>query len=63
MAASSERGYDVSQWYDSKPVKIGWFAMLAIGVFWWCISDLRVFARAGFDDPGVRVGMDGAVAV
>mgnify|MGYP003396721743 FL=1 len=34
MAASSERGYDVSQWYDSKPVKIGWFAMLAIGVFW-----------------------------
>ena len=35
MAAdSSGRGYDVSQWYDSKPVKIGWFAMLAIGVFW-----------------------------
>jgi methane/ammonia monooxygenase subunit C len=35
MAAdSSGRGYDISQWYDSRPVKIGWFAMLAIGVFW-----------------------------
>ena len=34
MAASSERGYDVSQWYDSKPVKIGWFAMMAIGALW-----------------------------
>ena len=35
MAAdSSGRGYDISQWYDSKPVKIGWLAMLGIGVFW-----------------------------
>ena len=35
MAAdSSGRGYDISQWYDSRPAKIGWFAMLAIGVFW-----------------------------
>ena len=35
MAAdSSGRGYDISQWYDSKPVKIGWLAILGIGVFW-----------------------------
>ena len=35
MAADSTgRGYDISLWYDSKPVKIGWFAMLAIGIFW-----------------------------
>ncbi|MBH0195787.1 MAG: methane monooxygenase/ammonia monooxygenase subunit C, partial [Nitrospira sp.] len=33
MAASTDRGYDISQWYDSKPVKIGWLAMLGIGVF------------------------------
>jgi hypothetical protein len=25
----SDRGYDMSLWYDSKPLKIGWFAMLA----------------------------------
>ena len=30
----NERGYDVSEWYDSKPVKIGWLAILGIGVFW-----------------------------
>ena len=25
----SDRGYDMSLWYDSRPLKIGWFAMLA----------------------------------
>ncbi|MGE0644832.1 MAG: methane monooxygenase/ammonia monooxygenase subunit C, partial [Nitrospira sp.] len=34
IMASQERGYDISQWYDSKPAKLGWFGMLAIGVFW-----------------------------
>jgi methane/ammonia monooxygenase subunit C len=34
MAASREQGYDISQWYDSKPVKLGWLGMLSIGVFW-----------------------------
>src|SRR5262249_15670034 len=35
MAAdSSGRGYDISLWYDSRPYKIGFFAILAIGVFW-----------------------------
>jgi methane/ammonia monooxygenase subunit C len=37
MASSqttNDQGYDISQWYDSKPVKIGWLAMLGIGVFW-----------------------------
>ena len=24
----SDRGYDMSLWYDSKPLKIGWFTML-----------------------------------
>ena len=24
-----DRGYDMSLWYDSRPLKIGWFAMLA----------------------------------
>ncbi|MBI5673406.1 MAG: methane monooxygenase/ammonia monooxygenase subunit C, partial [Nitrospirae bacterium] len=31
---ASDRGYDISQWYDSKPVKLGWLGMLGIGVFW-----------------------------
>jgi len=31
---ASDRGYDISQWYDTKPAKIGWLGMLAIGVFW-----------------------------
>ncbi|NGZ61197.1 MAG: methane monooxygenase/ammonia monooxygenase subunit C, partial [Nitrospira sp. LK265] len=34
MAASSGKGYDISQWYDSKPWKIGWAAMLMMGIFW-----------------------------
>ena len=34
MAASSDRGYDISQWYDSKPAKLGWLGMVGIGVFW-----------------------------
>ena len=25
----SDKGYDMSLWYDSRPLKIGWFAMLA----------------------------------
>jgi len=25
----SDRGYDMSLWYDSRPLKIGWFTMLA----------------------------------
>jgi hypothetical protein len=25
----AERDYDMSLWYDSRPLKIGWFAMLA----------------------------------
>ena len=25
----SDLGYDMSLWYDSRPLKIGWFAMLA----------------------------------
>ena len=25
----SDRGYDMSLWYDSRPLKIGWFCMLA----------------------------------
>ncbi|MGE3978498.1 MAG: methane monooxygenase/ammonia monooxygenase subunit C, partial [Nitrospira sp.] len=32
--ATIDKGYDISQWYDSKPAKLGWFGMLAIGVFW-----------------------------
>jgi hypothetical protein len=28
----SDRGYDMSLWYNSMPLKIGWFAMLfAVG--------------------------------
>ena len=34
MAASSDKGYDISQWYDSKPAKFGWLGMVGIGVFW-----------------------------
>ncbi|HLA61928.1 MAG TPA: methane monooxygenase/ammonia monooxygenase subunit C, partial [Nitrospiraceae bacterium] len=26
----SDRGYDMSLWYDSKPLKIGWFTMLVV---------------------------------
>ena len=27
-----DRGYDMSLWYDSRPLKIGWFTMLfAVG--------------------------------
>ena len=26
---SDKSGYDMSLWYDSRPLKIGWFAMLA----------------------------------
>ena len=26
----SDRGYDMSLWYDSRPLKIGWFTMLAV---------------------------------
>ena len=28
---SDKSGYDISQWYDSKPVKIGWLAILGVG--------------------------------
>ncbi|MBC7837875.1 MAG: methane monooxygenase/ammonia monooxygenase subunit C, partial [Nitrospiraceae bacterium] len=29
---SDKSGYDMSLWYDSRPLKIGWFAMLgAVG--------------------------------
>lgn len=35
------RGYDMSLWYDSKPLKIGWFAMLAVCVCW--VTYQRVF--------------------
>src|SRR2546422_10253770 len=26
----SDRGYDMSLWYDSKPLKIGWFPVLVV---------------------------------
>ena len=34
----SDRGYDMSLWYDSRPVKIGWFAMLAASGLRSCFS-------------------------
>ena len=51
----SDLGYDMSLWYDSRPLKIGWFAMLAaVGAE---VVFQRVFGylpRLGFDDAGVR---------
>jgi len=41
-------GYDISQWYSSRTFKIGWFSMLAIGVFW--VLYQRVF--------GFKYGLD-----
>ena len=31
---ADDHGYDTSQWYDSRPAKIGWLSMLAVIVFW-----------------------------
>ncbi|MBS0181113.1 MAG: methane monooxygenase/ammonia monooxygenase subunit C [Nitrospira sp.] len=31
---AGKQGYDISQWYDSRPAKIGWLAMLGIITFW-----------------------------
>ena len=31
---ANDQGYDISQWYDSRPAKIGWLSMLAVIVFW-----------------------------
>jgi methane/ammonia monooxygenase subunit C len=31
---ANDQGYDISQWYDSRPAKIGWLAMLGVIVFW-----------------------------
>ena len=29
FGGSDKSGYDMSLWYESRPLKIGWFAMLA----------------------------------
>ena len=35
MASTTrDQGYDISQWYDSRPAKIGWLAMVGVIVFW-----------------------------
>ena len=31
---ADDQGYDISQWYDSRPAKIGWLSMLSVIVFW-----------------------------
>jgi len=56
----SDRGYDMSLWYDSRPLKIGWFTMLVV------VGAEVVYQRVfGFshDDAGVRNCLDGAVAL
>ncbi len=61
---SDKSGYDMSLWYDSRPLKIGWFAMLgAVGAE---VIFQRVFGYShglGLHDAGVRDRLDGAVAV
>ena len=60
----SDRGYDMSLWYDSRPLKIGWFAMLAaVGSEVVFQRMFRVLPWVGLDDAGVRECLDGAVAL
>ncbi len=33
-STTSDQGYDISQWYDSRPAKIGWLSMVGIIIFW-----------------------------
>ena len=61
---SSDRGYDMSLWYDSRIFKVSWFAMLAaVGCRGHVSARLWVLPRAGLDDAGVRNCLDGAVAL
>ena len=60
----SDRGYDMSLWYDSRPLKIGWFTMLARGGSRGRVSaPLWFLTRTGLDDAGVRNGLDGVMAL
>src|SRR6185437_5568516 len=33
-STTSDQRYDISQWYDSRPAKIGWLSMVGIIIFW-----------------------------
>ncbi len=60
----SDLGYDMSLWYDSRPLKIGWFTMLAaVGCRGRISACFRVLPRLGLHDAGVRKCLDGAVAL
>ena len=51
---ASDRGYDISQWYDSKPVKLGWLGDPGDrGVLGPVSTGVRVLPRVGLHDPGI----------
>ena len=58
----SDRGYDMSLWYDSRPLKIGWFTMLAVvGAEVRLHSLRRVLVHASGDAESVAPALDEAV--